>query len=63
MLVAILSSITILVVCLCYLFGSTFTTTYGSELEKYIATRNPTDAGDVERLIREFDKKVAKRFL
>lgn len=63
MLVAILSVIALATIYLCYLFGSTFSTTYGSELERYIVTRNPTDAGDVERLVREFDKNLSKRFL
>ena len=63
MLVAILSIIIMIVIYLCYLFGSLFSTTYGSELEKYVTSRNPVDAGDVERLILEFDKKLSRRFI
>jgi hypothetical protein len=31
--------------------------TYGSALESYIAGKNPQDAGDVDRLVREFDQR------
>ena len=34
-------------------------TTYGSALEYYIASSNPTDGCDVDRLTREFDRKAA----
>lgn len=30
---------------------------YGSHLEEYIISNNPKDAGDVERLTREFQLK------
>jgi hypothetical protein len=38
-------------------------TTYGSELETYIVSRNPQDAGDVDRLAREFDFRMSNRSL
>jgi len=38
-------------------------TTYGSELETYIVSRNPQDAGDVDRLSREFDIRTSNRSL
>ena len=31
--------------------------TYGSKLEEYIVRNDPKNAGDVERLTREFDNK------
>ena len=31
--------------------------TYGSKLEEYIVRNDPKNAGDVERLTREFDQK------
>jgi len=31
--------------------------TYGSALEHYIVTNDPKDAGDVDRLTREFETK------
>jgi hypothetical protein len=38
--------------------------TYGTELEKYINSRNPQDAGDIERLTYEFHRKQSNwRFL
>lgn len=37
--------------------------TYGSELEAYITSRNPQDAGEVDRLMREFDIKNSGGFL
>jgi len=40
------------------------TNTYGTELEKYIVSRNPQDAGDIERLTHEFTRKQSDwRFL
>jgi hypothetical protein len=33
------------------------TNTYGSKLEEYIVSNNPKNAGDVERLTREFSEK------
>ena len=38
-------------------------TTYGSELEAYIVSKNPQDACDVDRLAREFDQRMASRIL
>ena len=32
-------------------------TTYGSELEAFIVSKNPQDAGDVDRLMREFAQR------
>ena len=32
--------------------------TYGSALEAYIVSHQPQDAGDVDRLMREFDRKT-----
>jgi hypothetical protein len=37
--------------------------TYGSELEQYINSRNPCDPADVERLTKEYDQKSQKNFL
>lgn len=37
--------------------------TYGSELEAYITSRNPQDAGEVDRLMREFDIKNSGGFV
>jgi hypothetical protein len=42
-------------------FGKT--QTYGSELESYITSRNPQDAGEVDRLMREFDIKNSGGFV
>ncbi len=40
------------------------TNTYGSELEKYISSRYPQNACDVENLTRQFEHDRAKeRFL
>jgi hypothetical protein len=36
-------------------------TTYGSELEQYIVSRNPQDSCDVDRLAREFDQRMSNR--
>jgi len=35
--------------------------TYGAALESYIVSKNPQDGGDVDRLVREFDQKMANR--
>lgn len=35
--------------------------TYGSALEAYIVSNNPQSEGDVDRLMREFDCKMAGR--
>ena len=35
--------------------------TYGSELEAYITSRNPQDAGEVDRLMRDFDSRMSNR--
>jgi hypothetical protein len=34
---------------------------YGSALEAYIVSKNPQDAGDVDRLMKEFDHKMSNR--
>lgn len=39
------------------LFNST---TYGSQLEEYIAQHRPQNGADVERLQKEYDLKVTK---
>lgn len=31
--------------------------TYGSALEYYIVSKNPQNAGDIDRLTREFERK------
>ena len=31
--------------------------TYGSELEAYIVAKQPQNAGDVDRLMRDFDRR------
>ena len=36
---------------------------YGTELEKYIASHNPQDTGDVERLALEYNRKLKEGFL
>lgn len=33
---------------------------YGQSLESYIASRNPQDASDIERLEREFNQRFQK---
>jgi hypothetical protein len=35
--------------------------TYGSALEAYIVANEPQNAGDVDRLTREFDQKMSTR--
>ena len=35
--------------------------TYGSALEAYIVRNEPQNAGDVDRLMREFDTKMSNR--
>lgn len=35
--------------------------TYGSELEAFIIANEPKDAGDVDRLSREFDSRMLNR--
>lgn len=42
---------------------ATESTTYGSKLEEYIVSHNPQDTADVERLTKEYDMSVTKRFL
>jgi hypothetical protein len=37
--------------------------TYGSDLEQYINSRNPQDTADVERLARDYHLSSAKRYL
>ena len=36
---------------------------YGYQLEKYIVSRNPQDAGDIERFTQEFSRKQQQGFL
>lgn len=35
--------------------------TYGSALEAYIVAGNPQNAGDIDRLQRQFDAKLSNR--
>ena len=35
---------------------------YGSNLERYINSKNPMDVSDVERFTREYDLKSTNRF-
>lgn len=35
--------------------------TYGSDLEKYIVSKNPQHAGDVERLTTEYNRMQLKK--
>lgn len=37
--------------------------TYGSDLEQYIASNNPQNIGDIDRLTKEFDRKNAGGFI
>ncbi len=37
--------------------------TYGSELEEYIVSKNPQDTADIERLTKEYDLSTTKRYL
>ena len=37
--------------------------TYGSDLEQYITSRNPQDTADVERIAREYHLASSKRYL
>jgi hypothetical protein len=34
-------------------------TTYGSDLERYIVNRNPQSAGDIDRLTFEYNQKLS----
>jgi hypothetical protein len=36
--------------------------TYGSALEAYIVSNQPQNAGDVDRLTRDFDQKMNQRY-
>jgi predicted transcriptional regulator with HTH domain len=35
--------------------------TYQTKLDRYVASRNPENAADVDRLIRQFDSKYQTR--
>jgi hypothetical protein len=37
--------------------------TYGSDLEQYINSRNPQDTADVERMARDYHLSSSKRYL
>lgn len=37
--------------------------TYGTQLERYIVSRHPKDAADVERFTLEFQEKQSRNFL
>ena len=45
------------------LLGLLSNQSYGSQLEQYINSRNPKDAGDVERMTNEFQRKTQQRYL
>jgi hypothetical protein len=42
------------------LLSLVFKKSYGSDLEEYIISRNPTNTGDVERLTLEYNSKMNK---
>ena len=42
------------------LLSLVFKNRYGSDLEEYIISRNPTNTGDVERLTLEYNSKMNK---
>ena len=35
--------------------------TYGTELETYIVANNPQNNGDIDRLTRQYDQRMANR--
>jgi len=37
--------------------------TYGSQLEQYIASKQPQDVADIERYTREYELSASKRYL
>lgn len=39
------------------------TSQYQSKLDSFIASRDPKGPGDVERLIREYERKIVKGFI
>ena len=45
------------------LIGMFRETTYGRELESYIISRNPQNAGDVERLTVEYQREQDRKFI
>jgi hypothetical protein len=36
---------------------------YQSNLDSFITSKNPKGPGDIERLIREYERKIAKGFI
>ena len=38
-------------------------TTYGSQLEQYIISKQPQDVSDIERLTKQYELESTKRFL
>jgi hypothetical protein len=42
---------------------SNYQTTLGSELEEYIVSRRPQDVADIERIARDYQLNVNKRYL
>ena len=61
---AIITIITMAVIAIAVpLLGLLSDQSYGSQLEKYINSRNPKDAGDVERMTNEFQRKTQQRYL
>jgi len=37
--------------------------TYGTQLEKYIASKQPQDVADIERYTRQYEIESSKRYL
>jgi hypothetical protein len=37
--------------------------TYGSQLEQYIVSKQPQDVADIERLTKQFELESSKRYL
>ena len=38
-------------------------TTYGTQLEQYIASKHPQDVADIERLTKQYELESSKRYL
>jgi hypothetical protein len=45
------------------MFGLITEQSYGSQLERYISSRNPVDASDVERYSAEYSRKSQQIYL
>ena len=46
-----------------FVFLGFSTDSYGTELEKYIVSKNPQHTGDVDRLALEYNRKLQQGFL